>query len=96
MEAPPSKRPISDDEQGPNKETRIEVQTFPMYPLSKYNGNCAVYKQPIEIQSYSIDHERTVHFDDRQLVRTLLIVRNYEIQLMLTALCDCSFCRNII
>jgi hypothetical protein len=48
-----------------------EFSSFPIHPLSKYHGNCAVYKQPVELQSYSIDHERAVHFDDRQLVSNI-------------------------
>lgn len=72
METPSAKRYMDDDEERSNKVSRIEQFSFPVHPLSKYNGNCAVYKQPVEIQSYSIDHERSVHFDDRQLVRSVL------------------------
>lgn len=72
METPSAKRHIDNDEDRSNKVPRVEQFSFPVHPLSKYSGNCAVYKQPVEIQSYSIDHERSVHFDDRQLVRSVL------------------------
>ncbi|KAG2184190.1 hypothetical protein INT44_009205 [Umbelopsis vinacea] len=59
-----SQRDSDDSRKAPRVE---EIASFPIHPLSKYHGNCAVYKQPVELQSYSIDHERSVHFDDRQL-----------------------------
>jgi hypothetical protein len=70
MGTPPAKRSHNDSEES-RKLSRKEEFAFPVHPLSKYNGNCAVYKQPVELLSYSIDHERSVHFDDRQLVSYL-------------------------
>ncbi|KAJ2959772.1 hypothetical protein NQZ79_g4790 [Umbelopsis isabellina] len=61
------KRPFREEESSIVKSPRFEEYKFDLHPLGKYSGDCAVYKQPVELQSFSIDHERTVHFDDRQL-----------------------------
>jgi hypothetical protein len=63
-----NKRLAETEERNLVKSPRIEEHKFALHPLGKYSGDCAVYKQPVELQSFSIDHERTVHFDDRQLV----------------------------
>jgi hypothetical protein len=34
----------------------------------EYEGSFPVYKQPQEVNSYSIDHERKVWFDNREMV----------------------------
>ncbi|CAM0138236.1 unnamed protein product [Umbelopsis sp. WA50703] len=62
-----NKRLAETEERNLVKSPRIEEHKFALHPLGKYSGDCAVYKQPVELQSFSIDHERTVHFDDRQL-----------------------------
>lgn len=62
------KRPFQEEDSSVAKSPRFEEHKFELHPLGKYTGDCAVYKQPVELQSFSIDHERTVHFDNRQLV----------------------------
>jgi RAT1-interacting protein len=42
--------------------------TFHVKRNEEYEGSFPVYKQPQEINSYSIDHERHVWFDSREMV----------------------------
>lgn len=44
------------------------VRTFPVLAPREYSGHCPSYRQPVEIASYSIDADRRVWFDDRELV----------------------------
>lgn len=70
-----SKRPHSDDLEDQSTAKRRDTrstESFAVRPAQHYAGQCAIYKQPIEINSYSIDGERRVWFDDRELVRCAL------------------------
>ncbi|KAI8076909.1 uncharacterized protein BX664DRAFT_367400 [Halteromyces radiatus] len=43
------------------------MRLFPVYHTDRYRGSSPTYKQPVEINSYSIDADRRVWFDDREL-----------------------------
>ncbi|KAL0082305.1 hypothetical protein F4703DRAFT_1739362 [Phycomyces blakesleeanus] len=64
-----SKRKLSLTTNYPNeaKKDRLEVMSFPVRPPASYKGEFPTYAQPAEITSYSIDHNRQVWFDDREL-----------------------------
>lgn len=69
-----SKRPHSNselDESATKRRDTRHVESFSVRPAQHYAGRCAIYKQPVEINSYSIDGERCVWFDDRELVRVM-------------------------
>lgn len=52
-----------------NKKFRnVTTQTFRLKRTQDYEGSFPVYKQPEEVTSYSIDHERRVWFDNREMV----------------------------
>ncbi|KAI7849461.1 hypothetical protein BDC45DRAFT_274041 [Circinella umbellata] len=42
---------------------------FRVLSTDRYTGSYPEYRQPIEINSYSIDADRRVWFDNRQLVK---------------------------
>ncbi|KAI9499528.1 RAI1 like PD-XK nuclease-domain-containing protein [Zychaea mexicana] len=44
-----------------------EQNSFRVLPAHRYSGRCPEYRQPIEVNSYSIDADRRVWFDDREL-----------------------------
>jgi hypothetical protein len=56
---PVSKRQNIDDE---------NINIFRIKRTQEYEGSFPVYKQPQEINSYSIDHNRHVWFDNREMV----------------------------
>ncbi|CAO3635371.1 unnamed protein product [Mucor fragilis] len=61
---------MSDDDQQPPQSKRRRVDAYPSFRLNhteSYQGSFPVYKQPQEITSYSIDHERRVWFDNREM-----------------------------
>ncbi|ORX44911.1 hypothetical protein DM01DRAFT_1295045 [Hesseltinella vesiculosa] len=45
----------------------FSTKQFQVGPSHRYQGRSPVYKQPVEINSYSIDHDRKVWFDNREL-----------------------------
>lgn len=45
------------------------LSTFRIGRNEDYEGSFPVYKQPQEVNSYSIDHERKVWFDNREMVK---------------------------
>ncbi|KAG9305069.1 hypothetical protein G9A89_007709 [Geosiphon pyriformis] len=47
--------------------TPQHVHKFPIHPIGRFKGACAVYEQPLEVTSYSHDGERIMHLDDREL-----------------------------
>lgn len=60
---------MNDDNQ---QHKRRKINPLPSFRLNRtesYQGSFPVYKQPQEITSYSIDHERRVWFDNREMVR---------------------------
>lgn len=63
-----SKRKYSTDLSTENKKRSI-INHFPVYNINKYRGSSPTYKKPVEINSYSIDENRHVWFDDRELVK---------------------------
>ncbi|KAI7868172.1 hypothetical protein BDF14DRAFT_1725080 [Spinellus fusiger] len=65
-----SKRPCSPSSYYPPRHSRpytSGIHTFPVYPPRSYTGRPPNYRQPVEINSYSIDHQRQVWFDNREL-----------------------------
>lgn len=68
-----SKRKLSYDEAQPTEAKRVHHHTmtssFRVAPADSYKGGFPTYAQPREINSYSIDGDRRVWFDDRELVR---------------------------
>ena len=48
-----------------------EQHAFPVLSTDRYTGSYPEYRQPVEVNSYSIDADRRVWFDDRQLVKYL-------------------------
>ncbi|CAO3621899.1 unnamed protein product [Cunninghamella blakesleeana] len=50
-----------------NKKQRSISHQFPVYNINRYRGSSPVYKKPVEINSYSIDGNRHVWFDNREL-----------------------------
>lgn len=48
---------------------RSKWNSFQLKNNAEYEGSFPVYKQPREINSYSIDHERRVWFDNREMVK---------------------------
>ncbi|KAI9317756.1 RAI1 like PD-XK nuclease-domain-containing protein [Dichotomocladium elegans] len=62
-----SKRPQSDYGDSPEAKRPMTFSTFPVSSCQSYMGHCPEYKQPVEIQSYSIDGSRRVWFDQREL-----------------------------
>ncbi|ORZ25307.1 RAI1 like PD-XK nuclease-domain-containing protein [Absidia repens] len=61
-----SKRKLSFDYSTKNTQP-FNRKTFPVLHTDRYAGSSPVYKQPREINSYSIDADRRVWFDDREL-----------------------------
>lgn len=62
---------MSQDDQQPPQQKRRKIDAYPSFRLNHtdaYQGSFPVYKQPQEITSYSIDHERRVWFDNREMV----------------------------
>ncbi|KAI9481344.1 MAG: RAI1 like PD-XK nuclease-domain-containing protein [Benjaminiella poitrasii] len=56
------------DEVDDRKRIRLNPDfSFPVKRNEDYEGSFPIYKQPQELTSYSIDHERRVWFDDREL-----------------------------
>ncbi|KAG2214531.1 hypothetical protein INT46_003081 [Mucor plumbeus] len=58
---------MNDDNQ---QHKRRKINPLPSFRLNRtesYQGSFPVYKQPQEITSYSIDHERRVWFDNREM-----------------------------
>ncbi|KAI7897652.1 RAI1 like PD-XK nuclease-domain-containing protein [Cokeromyces recurvatus] len=49
------------------KRLKTNYASFPLGNNYNYEGSFPIYKQPQELVSYSIDHERRVWFDDREL-----------------------------
>ena len=47
--------------------------TFQIKETKKYEGSFPAYKQPQEINSYSIDAKRQVWFDNREMVNTTIV-----------------------
>ncbi|KAI8059289.1 hypothetical protein BC940DRAFT_328364 [Gongronella butleri] len=63
-----AKRKLSEEhERGMPPLARFNTRLFRVQHTSRYQGSFPVYKQPTELTSYSIDHERRVWFDDREL-----------------------------
>lgn len=62
-----SKRKYSSDHTTKENES-FDRKILPVLHSSRYHGPSPVYKQPIEINSYSIDSDRRVWFDNRELV----------------------------
>ncbi|KAJ8663683.1 hypothetical protein O0I10_000932 [Lichtheimia ornata] len=63
-----SKRPCSTStDLSPAAKRQSTAHSFPVFPSHRYSGKCPEYKQPVEIQSYSIDANRRVWFDQREL-----------------------------
>ncbi|KAI9010805.1 RAI1 like PD-XK nuclease-domain-containing protein [Phycomyces nitens] len=64
-----SKRKLSLTSTFPNesKHRMRNLEGFPVDYPDSYKGDFPAYKQPTEITSYSIDHNRQVWFDDREL-----------------------------
>lgn len=54
------------------KFTDIGKSVFRLKRTEEYEGSFPVYKQPQEVTSYSIDHERHVWFDNREMVMARL------------------------
>lgn len=48
------------------------VQSFRLKRTQDYEGSFPPYKQPQEVTSYSIDHQRHVWFDNREMVNDAL------------------------
>ncbi|KAI9308347.1 RAI1 like PD-XK nuclease-domain-containing protein [Cunninghamella echinulata] len=61
-----SKRKLSTDGAYINNKRSI-INHLPVYNINKYRGSSPVYKQPVEINSYSIDENRRIWFDNREL-----------------------------
>lgn len=61
---------MNDDSQRRNKKRKLEtsLSSFKLDRTESYQGDFPVYKQPQEITSYSIDHNRRVWFDNREMV----------------------------
>ena len=49
----------------------VGQHAFPVLSTDRYTGSYPEYRQPVEVNSYSIDADRRVWFDDRQLVKYL-------------------------
>ncbi|KAL0146172.1 RAI1 like PD-XK nuclease-domain-containing protein [Mucor lusitanicus] len=57
-------------DQQPHQHKKRRIDAYPSFRLNhtdSYQGSFPVYKQPQEITSYSIDHERRVWFDNREM-----------------------------
>lgn len=64
-----SKRALEHGFESAHKKTaHIAKNTFRIKRTQDYEGSFPVYKQPQEVTSYSIDHERRVWFDNREMV----------------------------
>lgn len=62
-------RQIEHDEPVKTKRAKLEYSSFKLKRTDLYEGSFPVYKQPQELTSYSIDHNRHVWFDNREMVR---------------------------
>ncbi|CEP09637.1 hypothetical protein [Parasitella parasitica] len=60
--------PMNNDIQQRKKRKLDSLPSFRLEANECYQGSFPVYKQPQEITSYSIDHERRVWFDNREMV----------------------------
>ncbi|KAI8968584.1 RAI1 like PD-XK nuclease-domain-containing protein [Mycotypha africana] len=67
------RRPSSETEPDPDKyqphlkKAKQQTTAFRLGNWQEYEGSCPVYKQPKELISYSIDHDRKVWFDNREM-----------------------------
>lgn len=57
------------ERQGVKDQKVDDVRSFRLKRTQDYEGAFPVYKQPQEVTSYSIDHERHVWFDNREMVK---------------------------
>ena len=64
-----SKRYLEDDNLHSSKRFQSNrMDSFRVLPSQHYSKGFPDYKQPVEVNSYSIDGKRQVWFDDRELV----------------------------